>query len=223
MSSYFVHLRWRARGAYLLVRRSLSAALMDRRWGIETSQEADLATLGLDDAHRVRYEPSSWWDLRRAMRVSDVHDDDVFLDLGSGKGRVVLQAAQYRFRRVIGVEISPQLTAVAERNLAKVRPHVRAGSVELVTADVVDYRIPDDVTVIYIYNAFRGPVFEAAIAQIIASVDRAPRRVRLIYRTALEHERLIAARRFRPTRVVRGLRPGRAWSAKLATRIYEVV
>jgi SAM-dependent methyltransferase len=223
MSWYFTHLRWRARGIYLFVRRTLSAALIDRRWGIETSLEADLETLGFEDAHRVRYEPSSWWDLRRALRADDVAEDDVFLDLGSGKGRVVLQAARYPFRRVIGVELSPQLTEVAARNLTMVRSRVRAGHVELVTADAVDYEVPDDVTVVYIYNAFRGPVFDAAIGQILASVDRAPRHVRLIYRTAVEHERLLATRRFRPTRTVRGLRPGRAWSAKLATRIYDVV
>ena len=223
LSGLGLTIRHALRAAYLVGRRSASAALIDRPLGIETSREADLGAFDLEHVHRVRYEPSSWWDLRRALSRRDIFDQDVFIDLGSGKGRVVLAAARYPFKRVIGVEISPQLTAIARRNLARRQSKVRAGHVELITADVVDYTIPDDVTVVYIYNPFRGPVFDAAIAQIVASLDRAPRPLRLIYRTALEHDRLVATRRFRLSRSVRGLRPGRAWSQKMAIRVYEAI
>src|SRR5580692_4687521 len=43
-----------------------------------------------------------------------------FLDLGSGKGRVVLLAAMHRFREVVGVEVSPTLNDIAIRNHALV-------------------------------------------------------------------------------------------------------
>lgn len=42
----------------------------------------------------------------------------MFLDLGSGKGRMVLSAARFPFRRIIGVELSNDLTAIARRNVA---------------------------------------------------------------------------------------------------------
>jgi cyclopropane fatty-acyl-phospholipid synthase-like methyltransferase len=43
---------------------------------------------------------------RRVMRHIGVREQDVFLDYGSGLGRVLLMAAQYPFRRVLGVELS---------------------------------------------------------------------------------------------------------------------
>jgi cyclopropane fatty-acyl-phospholipid synthase-like methyltransferase len=47
--------------------------------------------------------------------------DFVFVDLGSGKGRVILRAATRPFRRVEGVEFSEPLHRVALRNIDNAR------------------------------------------------------------------------------------------------------
>jgi SAM-dependent methyltransferase len=211
-----------ARRAYLAVRRTLSRVVIERRYGIETAKEADLADLGLDDQDRVRYEPSGWLDLRRILRPHEVTEDDVFIDLGSGKGRVLLAAARYPFGRIIGVELSPRLTEIAAANLHAARDRLLCSDVELVTSDVLDYELPTDVTVVYLYNPFRGPVFQAVVDKLIDSVDRYPRPVRVIYRTPLEQSVLLSSGRFELVRSVPGLRPGRAWSQKMATEMYRI-
>jgi SAM-dependent methyltransferase len=210
------------RSATLYARRVVSERLIERPRGIETGRVVDLDALGIESEERVRYEPSGWLDLRRALRRRDVGPDDVLLDLGSGKGRVVLAAARYPFKRVIGVELSEELSEVARRNLQAVQPKLRCRAVELVTADVVDYEIPDDVTLVYLYNPFRGAVFDAAMRKLIASVDRHPRTVRVLYRTPLERARLEATGRFRLERVVHGLRPRRSWSQYRSLRVYAL-
>lgn len=212
--------RTRARVLYVDGRRVLSNALVERRWGTETGRVADLAELGVDAPGRVRYEPSGWLDLRRVLRARDVTPDDVFLDLGSGKGRVVLQAAAYPFRRVIGVELSPELQEVAAANVAARRESLRCRDVELVTADATQFVVPDDVTVVYLYNPFRGEVFASVVERLLESLDRAPRPLRVIYRTPLEEETLLRSGRFKLIRSARGFRPGRAWSEKMSIRIY---
>jgi Histone methylation protein DOT1 len=53
--------------------------------------------VGLDQPERMLYAPSSWLFLPRALRSLDVDSDDVFVDFGSGKGRVVFQAARHPF------------------------------------------------------------------------------------------------------------------------------
>lgn len=196
---------------------------MDRRHGIETSREVNLGDLGIDDTGRVRYEPSGWMALQRILRDTDVSPDDVFVDLGSGKGRVVLQAARFPFRRVIGVEIAPELTEIAHANIAASRDGLRCQEIELVTADVLEYRLPPDVTVAYLYNPFRGPVFAAFVTQLIDALDRDPRPFRLIYSTPMEHELLMRSGRFEVIREARGLRPGTEWSSKLSIRMYGIV
>ncbi len=44
-----------------------------------------------------------------------------FVDIGCGKGRALLLATRHPFRSFLGVELSPDLAAVAQRNLAAFR------------------------------------------------------------------------------------------------------
>ena len=210
-----------ARRAYLAIRNTASRAVIERRAGVQTAGEVDLEALGLDATNRVRYEPSGWHDLRRVMHPGEIDDGGVFIDFGAGKGRVLLQAARYPFARVIGVELSSALAARARANVAVPQPGRRCPDVSVVTSDVLDYEIPDDLTHAYLYNPFRGEVFDAFLARLLDSVDRRPRPLRVVYKTPMEAELLEATGRFRLVRQARGLRPGRAWSEKMAIRVYE--
>ena len=67
-------------------------------------------------------------------------DDCAFVDLGSGKGRALLLASEHPFRTIIGVEHSPELHAVAGRNLAKFLPPTgRADRFQLRCEDAADF------------------------------------------------------------------------------------
>lgn len=206
-----------ARRAALASRRFLAATFVDGPRGIETSSTVQLEHLGLAAPGRVRYDPSGWRDLRSILRAREVDRHDVFIDFGAGKGRVVLDAARrYPFRRVVGIELAEELAAQARANVEASRGRLRCRDVQIVTADVVDYVIPDDVTVAYLYNPFRGEIFQALVDKLIASVDRSPRRLRMIYRTPLEQARLTASGRFRVVRVV-GDRP---WAHRSVRHMY---
>lgn len=211
--------RIRARGAYLAARRTLSSHLLDARRGMETSREFNLQAVGLGARERVRYEPSRWLDLPRALRTVPIMPDDVFVDFGSGKGRVVCQAAEHPFARVIGVELVDELTRVARSNVSATLARHRCRSVDLVTADLLTYDLPDDATVGYMYNPLRGEMFGAFLTNLIAALDRTPRPFRLLYSTPMEHDQIMRSGRFTLEREVPGLRPGAR--DKLSIRIYR--
>ena len=134
-----------------------------------------------DHPDRLAYGPSPWRTLPRALRFLGVSDRDTFVDFGCGKGRVVHQAAKRPFRRVIGVEISPALAEIARTNLATRRHQHRCPNVEIVVADAKEFPVPDDLTIAYFWHPFTGETLEAVLRGIIDSIDRHPRRVRLIY------------------------------------------
>ena len=155
--------------------------LLERALNVDTGGEVELEDLNVEAPEREGYEGSGWIDLRRMLRRGEVSAQDVFVDLGAGKGKIVMLAARYPFARVTGVEISEDLNVIGRRNLAQGRYRQRAKHVELVTADIAEYEIPDDVTVAYIYNTVRGETFDRVIANLVASVDRRPRRMPVIY------------------------------------------
>lgn len=203
--------------------RDAGTRLLERRHGIETAGRVELEELGLAGKDRVYYKPSEWLTLPRILPKREVAESDVFIDLGSGLGRVVFQAANYPFRRVVGVELSEQLNEVAMRNIDRNRERLRCPDVELITTDVLDYEIPDDVTVAFFANPFQGKTFATVIERLLASVERRPRRLRIIYRNPVEHEMLMSTGRVRHLRRLRGLRPAREWSRSNSTRMYEVL
>jgi SAM-dependent methyltransferase len=165
--------------------------LFERGLRLRTEGWIELADLGLPSENRVHYQPSPWLTLPRILKRSQVSRNDVFVDFGCGMGRVVLEAALlYPFARVTGVELSPDLARVAERNIERNRRRLTARHVEIVVSDVLEYQVPDDVTVAYFYNPFVGPIFAHVVRELITSVDRVPRRLRIIYQNPLE-ERLL--------------------------------
>ena len=160
-----------------------------------------LADVGFDHPERVSYMPSGWSIARRAMRGLPVGDTDVFLDLGSGKGRVVtLVARRYSFARVIGVEVVPEFTEHARANLERVRQRLRSRDVELLTTDATEYRVPDDVTHVFMFNPFGGVTFQRVFDRLIESLDRRPRRIFLMYVNPKLHDHVIDSGRFRLVR-----------------------
>jgi precorrin-6B methylase 2 len=172
----------------------------------------DTAGLAIEVEHFehdfVHYQPSRWLPMRWAFRKLRLGPDDVFVEFGCGKGRVVCEAARHPLARVIGVEVSPRLVEQARANVERGRGRFKCQDIEIITADATGWAIPDDMTVAYLNYPFVGDTFRRVIDNIDESIVRNPREVRLVYMCpALEdyilhttHFRLVAKRRGRGER-----------------------
>ena len=178
------------------IRHNIGELLFERRYGTQTNGRWNFDEFNVAGDERVYYIASNWLTLRRVLSQRDVSTDDVFLDLGAGMGRMVLEAARYRFRRVIGVEPVTELCDIARANVAKTRQRLRCRDIELVCSDVLEYQIPRDVTVVFLNNPFRGQIFAQVIDGLLTSVDDNPRRVRIIYANPVEDQTLLDTGRF---------------------------
>ena len=196
---------------YRRTERTLERLLVDRRLHLppEASSRIPLDEVGFDTAGRRSYEASPWGVIGRVLQEEEVSAEDVFLDLGCGMGRVILEAARYPFGRVIGVDVVPQFTAVARDAVARNSSSLRCQDVSVVTADALDYEIPDDVTVVYLAAPFGEEVTQRVIEKLVASVDRAPRSLRIIHLFPPDAPRLDGFARIR--RIRHGKRRVRRW------------
>jgi len=112
--------------------------------------------------------------------------DFTFLDLGSGKGRTLLMASNYPFRRVVGVELLPALHQIAQENLRQYKSEMqKCSAIECVCADASTFPIPDEPLVMYLFN----PLPEAGLRQVIANLERSlrvhPRALYVLYHNPL--------------------------------------
>ncbi len=143
--------------------------VFERRLGVSTGGHTYLDQAGSDVVDRTFYEGCQWLPVRRALRTIGIGKEDVFADLGSGNGQALLIAASQPYQRVTGVELLEELTADAERNLAAARPALRAREIETVTADVLKWSVPDDLSVVFLYCPFMNEVFHESMQRIFAS------------------------------------------------------
>lgn len=158
----------------------------DRRYGTDTSGRIELdrlSVLGENRAHGVYFEstPSALF----AFFLGNVQIDFgrfTFVDLGSGKGRTLMLASDYPFRRILGVEFSRELHDAAVHNLSIYKnPRQRCHAIESVNADATTFDFPDTPLLIYAYNPFDDTVMTAVLSKLARSLQAHPRDVVLLY------------------------------------------
>ncbi len=112
-----------------------------------------------------------------------------FIDMGSGKGRVLLMAADHPFRRVLGVELLPALDRVAQENLSAYKnDSQRCFAIEALCGDACEFVFPNEPLVLYLFN----PLPESGLIKMAANLDQSlsqyPRIVYVLYHNPLlEH------------------------------------
>jgi SAM-dependent methyltransferase len=157
----------------------------DVRYGTDTSgiiEVKDLDVSGPNQRFAMRYEVTRVRPLEKLLRVLNPPTDGVFVDIGCGKGRVLLVAAMHGFTRVVGVEHSHELCETARRNLSVFRDKTGLRfEADIVETDAVDYEIPPEANVFFMFNPFDTEVLETVARRIAQSVVEHPRQVWLIY------------------------------------------
>src|SRR5260370_10751518 len=94
-----------------------------------------------------------------------------FVDFGSGKGRMLLIAAQCGFRRMCGLELRKELHDQACRNFRQCH-NVETCSFESLNMDAADYECPNEKLVLFFFNPFASEVMAKVLRKLIASLDR---------------------------------------------------
>ncbi|MBN1507137.1 MAG: class I SAM-dependent methyltransferase [Sedimentisphaerales bacterium] len=105
-----------------------------------------------------------------------------FIDFGSGKGRVLLLASDYGFRRITGVEFAPELHRISARNVAILERDTRKPSrIETLCIDATEFVLPAIPAVLFFHSPFTGRVLERVLGNILTSFATCPREIVLIF------------------------------------------
>jgi hypothetical protein len=112
-----------------------------------------------------------------------------FIDLGSGKGRTLLLASDYPFRRIVGVELLPALRTIAHENLSRYKEDSqRCFALEAVCSDATAFHFPNEPLLLYLFNPFPESGLRKAIQNLENSLRTRPRPAYVLYHNPLlEH------------------------------------
>src|SRR5271166_2131275 len=136
-------------------------------------------------------DPALFHEMLNALKAAAALDfrEFTFLDLGSGKGRTLLMASDYPFRRILGVELLAALDAIARENIRGYqRESQRCFALESVRADATTFQLPDGPLIVYLFNPFPEPGLRRLVANVGRSVRASPRPLYVLYHNpVLEH------------------------------------
>ncbi len=175
-----------ARRRIALASSKFADRFFDPLHGTETSslvENSDLRDVTSENlAHGIRYEPTRAISFRRVMRVARIPASGVFVDLGCGKGRVCMLAAEHGFAKVIGIDYSPELCAIARENLEIFRRrNGKAFEADVRAVDAMEYAFGGDESVVYLFNPFDEVVLVRVMERLLASLASQPREAWIVY------------------------------------------
>ncbi|HEY5329682.1 MAG TPA: class I SAM-dependent methyltransferase [Acidobacteriaceae bacterium] len=134
----------------------------DKSRGTETTRHVNRWRTGVGST-AVHYQATGPSDFARACQFLPPEAKTYpFFDLGCGKGRVLIMAHEYGFQRIVGVELSKMLIKTCRRNLSR----LGIANASVVEEDAATVAFPDGPVVVFMYNPFRPPVFDAVIERL---------------------------------------------------------
>ena len=112
-----------------------------------------------------------------------------FIDLGSGKGRTLLMASDYPFRRIVGVELLPTLHQIAQENLTHYKnSSQQCFALQAQCADATAFVFPEEPLLLYLFNPFPESGLRKTIQNLENSLRSHPRAAYVLYHNPLlEH------------------------------------
>lgn len=175
---------WHLRDCVILCADDLSGTFkdyrVDKKLGIDTSFDNVQVAQGLyKDAQA--YEPTRYATLEFVLDYLQLNSNDVFVDYGCGKGRVVCLVAQRNLKKVIGVELDERAAMIGKTNLARLND--KKTDAEILITDAIHFD-PKEGTVFFLFNPFGVKTFELVLDRIRQSLIEHPRKIRIAYLNA---------------------------------------
>ncbi|WP_027535409.1 trans-aconitate 2-methyltransferase [Bradyrhizobium sp. WSM3983] len=138
-------------------------AEFDRKFGTDTGGVQNLADehgiVGENAKHGLAHIASDPLQFRLIMDTLNLPVSEyTFVDLGCGKGRALLLAAQFPFKSIIGVDFVPSFVEAARTNVNIAASQGIRGDIEVVVGDATQFILPSGALLIYLYNPFDSRV-----------------------------------------------------------------
>jgi SAM-dependent methyltransferase len=166
-----VFARFRRYGILTTIKKAIEYVLytddsFDRINHTDTGKKEPLWRLRISSSNKqfaVRYDPIDESDLIAALHYLRVDPTNfVFVDLGCGKGRALLVADKYGFRRVIGVEFAHKLVEIAQRNICL----TNSKNITVIEGDAAEFPFQASHMVLFMFNPFTTPVMKKVLENL---------------------------------------------------------
>jgi SAM-dependent methyltransferase len=179
---FFTAFNWSPWLAFFILYHDVRGAM---KYGIKTfvrEKLDDLTIVNADITKSSPYEALNYFMLERLLtafrKLSSV---DSIIDLGCGKGRVMVVAAHFGFTHITGIDFAKELCEDATRNMVKAQSAIPYINWKVINANVLDYTILPGDSVFFMFNPFVEETLVAFVTKLEESLKLFPRKTYFLY------------------------------------------
>lgn len=165
------------------------------KYGARTFLPVDLNKLTIingDKSKSSRYEAVNFFLIEKLFEtLPQFSSNTSIVDLGCGKGRVLLVAAHYGFTNITGIDFAVELCIEAIKNMEKVSSKFPKIKWNIINSNVIDYDIKPDDSVFFMFNPFTQDIITILLNKLENSCHQHPRSIYFLYTNPYYKEVLI--------------------------------
>jgi Predicted O-methyltransferase len=169
----------------------------ERKYNLHTIELDRLKTItikGSNLSHASIYQACNYYILEKGFNyLRSIHENENIIDFGCGKGRAMVVAARYGFKKITGIDFAKPLCALAEQNIKKIKQSYPSTEFNVICEDVLNYKIDKDQTVFFFFNPFDEVIMLQVVKNILASFKENARTIYVMYANPVHKEIFLSA------------------------------
>ena len=151
--------------------------ILDWYYHVETTKIAKLSIH--DNKINYMYEPFPYRKLIHLFKCYPFEENDGFIDIGCGKGRVLVEASLHGCCNIYGVDLSEELLVYARKNMRECQKKNHSIKYQLLCMNAKDYVFSPDINKVFLYNPFNLKILIRVLKALMYSIETNPRKVTL--------------------------------------------
>ena len=104
--------------------------------------------------------------MRLMNEIKDETKGFHFVDIGSGKGRVLFVAEYSGYNRLTGIELNEALVEDAQNNLESYSHKRKESNINFLQANALEFDYKNEKTVYFLFNPFNGEILKKVLERI---------------------------------------------------------
>ena len=146
---------------------------------------------GVTNKFNNHYAPTYYSLIKEAFNVIENKNKLNFIDVGCGKGKVLLVASDFGFKKIIGIDLSKKLLHICKQNIYKYKQlKYKKKLIKLINIEATKYKITNE-NVFYFFDPFSGPVLNTFLKNILLSFKKNKRKIYIIFANPPKQSKLL--------------------------------
>lgn len=189
---FYVAINWNIWMAFFMVYDNIRGSA---KYGSNTFIPAELKDLTIASGNIKEaspYEAASFYMIEQLFAAfRKISDQTSIVDIGCGKGRMMMVAPHFGFTNIIGVDFAKEICEQAIINMTKKEKQFPGIKWKVVNKDVEDYDINPSDCVFFLFNPFTQTVLKSFLKKLDLSCNQFPRTTWFIYASPLQQQVLL--------------------------------